>query len=170
MKKHNNKWRRAQGAGLMAFIFLFLLFTIPSSRFANNALAGGAHTRPYLEANDANGNGYVWIVPFTADDSTGAVNAAYMSAGDAVTLKNYYLYQVITNPGSTAPTDNWDVVIANSDGVTDVLGSQCLNRDSTSSETCYPLNYYVVDGPLTMSISGNSVASATGVVKVLFVK
>lgn len=155
---------------LYALLFALFFITILESLFPPPASAGGAHTRPYLEANDANGNGYVWIVPFTADDSTGAVNAAYMSAEDAVTLKNYYLYQVITNPGSTAPTDNWDVVIANSDGVTDVLGSQCLNRDSTSSETCYPLNYYVVDGPLTMSISGNSVASATGVVKVLFVK
>jgi hypothetical protein len=153
---------------LYALLFALLLFSIPDSRFTTAAHAVGTASQT-LEINGRDSS-FVWTVTFTADASDGSIPSATMSAANLAKVDGYYLYQVVTNPGSTAPTDNWDVVILNSDGVADVLGSQCLNRDTANSETCFPINYYLVDAALTMSISGNSVNSATGTVKVFFVK
>ena len=82
-----------------------------------------------------------------------------------------YVIQVITNPGDTAPTDNYDIDLINSDGV-DVMGTALSNRDTADSEIALPKPNGSttadawVSGTLTLAITGNSVASATGTVKV----
>jgi len=135
---------------------------------ACSVFAAGTTTQKIIE----NGSeGYAWIVSFTADASDGSIPDTVIT-GSNNNVKGCYLYQVETKPGGNAPTDNWDVVIYGADNSTDVLGGQCLNRDNstTRGEECYPVNYYGVTGPVTMNISGNSVNSANGTVKVLFVK
>jgi hypothetical protein len=73
------------------------------------------------------------------------------------------LLRIVTNPGATAPTDNYDVVINDADGV-DVAGGLLANRDTANSEQVIPVlettvgaNTYahrpVVDGPLSLVIS-----------------
>lgn len=74
--------------------------------------------------------------------------------------------KTLLNPGSVTPTDNYDPVLSDKHGV-DVMGGTLANKDTANSENEAPLvggayvgNY--VDGPLTLTITGNSVASATG--------
>lgn len=130
------------------------------------AFAVGSTTQALTECG---ANGYVWTVSFVGDASTGAVPNTTLPGGG---IKGMYLYQIVTNPGAApyAPTAAWGVTIASKDGVVDILGSQCLTRSAAASEVCYPSTFYLVDAPLVLSISGNSVASATGTVKVFFVK
>lgn len=61
--------------------------------------------------------------------------------GDAdVAIKNLsgWLVKVVTDPGSSAPTDNYDVTLIDEDGA-DALQSLCLNRDTSNSESVYTL-------------------------------
>lgn len=151
-----------------SFINAIIIILALCALTGGNAYAAGTTTQT-IDTVGAGGSA-VWEVAFTADASAATVPDTTMTAAIFDRVKGMYLYQVITNPGSTAPSDNWDAVVLNGDSVADVLGSQCLNRDTSSSETCFPLNYYLVDAPLTVAISGNSVNSATGTVKIFFVK
>jgi hypothetical protein len=84
-------------------------------------------------------------------------------------LSGYIQTPIITNPGSTAPTDNWDMVLkqpSTGDSTADVLGSQLLNRDTANTEynvanLTGASNPVYVNGNYVLSLSGNSVNSAT---------
>lgn len=56
-------------------------------------------------------------------------------AADATTTAAYdgKLVTLITDPGATAPTDNYDVVVTDADGH-DVLVGQGANRDTANTE------------------------------------
>lgn len=97
------------------------------------------------------------------DASTGTVPATALPAFEGKILA------VETNPGSPAPTDNYDVTLIDSDGV-DRLKGVANNRDTTTSER---VDYGdlasgvqwatpVVDSAetLTLTFGGQSVASA----------
>ena len=115
---------------------------------------------------------YVWSLSWTADDGNGTVPDTAMSTAILNQLKGHYeVYDAMTNPGSTAPTDNYDITIENSDG--DVFGGALANRDTANTEWTPPYHggAYVtvpVDGTLTHTLSNNSVNSATGVTRVYF--
>lgn len=153
---------------LYTLLFTLFFISLHASLFTSHATAAGSVTTS-IAANGVN-EIQVWTLTFTADAKDGSIPSTTMTESELKNVQGYYVYQIITNPGSTAPTPKWDVVILNSDGVADVLGGQCLNRDTANSETCYPLNYYLVDAALVMGISGNAVNSANGTVKVFFVK
>lgn len=82
-----------------------------------------------------------------------------------------YVVGAVTNPGATAPQDNYDITVTDGDGC-DVFGAALNNRDTANSEYAIPkadgTNYAErwVSGILTMNLSGNNVDSATGVLKV----
>jgi hypothetical protein len=98
-----------------------------------------------------------------------------MSAATLSQLKSWYLYKVITNPGSTAPTDNWDFTLSDSDGI-DVMGGNGANRHTTTSQMTAPLlttGVYFAQPVLdtwTLAITGNSNNSAGIVLKAVFVR
>jgi hypothetical protein len=74
---------------------------------------------------------------------------------------NGYLLQVITNPGATAPTDDYDITLTTSDGI-DAARGLLANRDTSTTEVVdvnYPLK-----STLTLNLSNNSVNSAVGTV------
>lgn len=80
-------------------------------------------------------------------------------------LKGWYLYSAETNPGNgTAPTDNWDVVINDADGV-DLAGGLLMNRDTATTELVNigtgAYGYPLATGDLTIVHSGNVVISST---------
>lgn len=56
-------------------------------------------------------------------------------AADATTTYRYdgALMLVCTDPGDTAPTDDWDLTLKDSDGV-DLLAGAGANRDTTNTE------------------------------------
>jgi hypothetical protein len=85
----------------------------------------------------------------------------------------WILYSAETIPGSTAPTDNYDIVLNDADGL-DVAGGLLANRDEANAELVllgsaahgYPL---MRNGSLSFVLTNNLVDSATGTLILIFV-
>ncbi len=102
---------------------------------------------------------------FTGDAATGSMVTV------DVGVYNVWgtLLAIGTNPGATAPTDNYDITLVDADGV-DRLDGVGGNRDTATSERA-PItgSPWVARGEsLTLTISNNSVASAIIVVTIWF--
>lgn len=107
------------------------------------------------------------IFTCTGDSSDGSFPAT------AITDKiEGSLIKLVTNPGSTAPTDNYDVTLTDQDGL-DVLAGNGANRDTANTESVVIIHsagiYSVVSdsNTLTLNITGNSVNSA-GIIITLY--
>ena len=77
--------------------------------------------------------------------------------GGAASLATAYSYfgavtSVVTNPGATAPTDNWDLTITDADSY-DVLQGVGADRDTTNTETAEPATVSLVFGKLTLNVT-----------------
>lgn len=70
------------------------------------------------------------------------------------TVSGYYgeVIALLTDPGSTAPTDNYDITIEDSDGY-DVMQAAAQNRDTANTETAVPTAKSVAFGPLTLKVT-----------------
>jgi len=110
------------------------------------------------------------VIDFVGDASGGSVPTLAISNMAGIIDK------ILTNPGSPAPTDNWDIALYHpNDATLDVLGGALVDRDTTTSEVKAPvltgssLNV-AVNGTYTLAVTGNSVNSATGqiVIEMLF--
>lgn len=105
----------------------------------------------------------------TADASDGSVPNT-----DLTPSISGKLLAIETNPGSTAPTDNYDIVIDDADGH-DVLQGVAANRDTANTEKAsIVFSGTSVNPPvaitdvLTLKVTNNSVNSATIVVKLYY--
>lgn len=85
---------------------------------------------------------------------------------------------VLTNPGSTAPTDNYDITLTDSNGF-DVLAGQGADRDTANTEMFCPgipfkdgvttsIAPVVVNSPLTLGVT-NAGSGKVGTL-ILFVR
>ena len=113
---------------------------------------------------------------WTASSVDGNLTAVSVSSTHLATLEGKMLFLLRTDPGSTAPTDNYDITLTDARG--DILGGMGANRDNSTTESVVPK----IDGtntlwgtePWTTSLSfdvtGNSVNSATGVAEFWFVR
>jgi hypothetical protein len=134
-------------------------------------MAGSSTTVTYDDGADGAGNrGGIRkvLIDFTTDDATGSV---------AVTTRKIVgeLIKVVTDPGSAAPTADWDVVLTDEEGVDlsihmdDVAIAALLARHASNTlETYLPLEdtagtgrvaaYPVVCDKLTVTVNnaGNS--------------
>jgi len=83
---------------------------------------------------------------------------------------------VDTDPGTTAPTDNYDMTIKDSYGV-DIMGGALANRDTANSERAWPLfndgtDKHVVHAPVAGALTfgvdaaSNLVGNATVTIRV----
>lgn len=118
-------------------------------------MAGAASTITYDNGYDHAGHaGRVRkvIIDWTSDASTGAVTA---TTGKIVGR----LLKVVTDPGATAPTDNYDIAITDEKGI-DVLSGlagtggtdpSLANRDTANTE----LAYLVAENSLTDAVHGS---------------
>lgn len=81
------------------------------------------------------------------------------------------VYMVETDPGTTAPTANYDMTLLNNNGI-DIMGGNLANRSATLTQRASPLNYQAqpVKGPLTLTMSNNSVVNAMFTVRIWFFK
>ncbi len=84
------------------------------------------------------------------------------------------LLAIETNPGTTAPTDNYDITITNADG-TDVLQGVGANRDTANTEIAAIVYSGTAIHPpvcksdvLTLNVAGNSVNGATTKIKLYY--
>lgn len=71
-----------------------------------------------------------------------------------VTSRGYYgrVLALVTDPGATAPTDNYDITVTDAEGY-DVMQGAGANRDTTNTETAVPTTDSPAFGPLTINIS-----------------
>ena len=105
-------------------------------------------------------------IDWVADDADGSVPDGVFDATDTIDILGRYCILGITNPGTTAPTDNYDITVEDEYGC-DIFGGQLLNRDSALSEQALPnvggaYGGRPCAGILTFKLSGNSVNDATG--------
>jgi hypothetical protein len=85
-------------------------------------------------------------------------------AADLVTTLSYtgQIVALVTDPGTAAPTDNWDLTITDQDGV-DVLNALGANRDTANTEQVVTGMGVVVGQSLTLNVT-NAGDSKEGVV------
>lgn len=74
------------------------------------------------------------------------------------------LVKVVTNPGATAPSDNYDLALGDpDDSALDVLGTALANRATATTQQVYPLvntRPVLLVGSHTLSVANTSVNSA----------
>ncbi len=87
-----------------------------------------------------------------------------------------YLLKAVTNPGATAPTDNYDVVMNDKNSaVADAANGLLMNRDTTTTEVIYPVTasgqdpVFFEPDTYTFTLTNNSVNAALGDVWLYFV-
>ena len=113
-------------------------------------MAGSSMTFTYDDGQDGRGQHCgvrKVIVDWLSDDSDGTVSGTTRKIVGM-------LIKGVTDPGSAAPTDNYDITITDEDGV-DVLAvcqSTLANRDTTNSEQAYFLVLDTAGTPLAQSI------------------
>ncbi len=81
------------------------------------------------------------------------------SASVTVADVNGVILRVTTNPGATAPTDNWDIALLDEDGI-DVLGGDGVDRDTANSESFCP-SVAFGDGFVPVAVSGSLTLNIT---------
>jgi hypothetical protein len=127
---------------LFTLMFAAMLL-IPSWVFAD-----GTVTQTYTLVKD----NVVCLTQTWTADASAATAPATSSTSDI----DGYLTMVVTNPGTTAPTDDYDITLTDSDAI-DVMDGALADRDEANSE---------VEGQITLNISNIAVNGTTGVVKV----
>lgn len=142
-----------------------LLFLLPSLSFA----AGTVTVTRSVSSYSAGGTPrYVQIVniDWVADASAATVP-------DTNVVLNGFVQKVVTNPGSTAPTANYDIAFGDpEDSALDALAGTLANRHTTTTEQVYPAIAGTVGtvssfkiflkGTYVFQLTNNAVNSATG--------
>ena len=108
------------------------------------------------------------VVDFVADAADGSI--------PDTTLPNIEgrLFELTTNPGAVAPTDNYDVTVVDGEGI-DRLQGLGADRDTTNTESVPPVYSGSTIHPvvslsetLTLKFANQAVHSATGRVILLY--
>ena len=151
---------------------LFLTLVISLFLAAQALAAGSSNTitlGSYPEQN-------LKVVTFTwvGDDGNGSVPNATTSTAQTNEIQGWYCFMAITNPGATAPLDNYDIVINDADSV-DIFGGKLMNRDTTNSEQAVPLvgGAYMgrtITGAITMVMTNQTNVDAVGTLQLFFSK
>ncbi len=88
------------------------------------------------------------------------IKITWTSATDGSVVQSFdidgAIMRMVTNPGATAPTDDYDITLVDADGV-DLLAGEGANRDTSTSEQVFPTN-----NPLHNGLVDFTIASAGG--------
>lgn len=119
---------------------------------------------------------YEVTITWTGDASDGSVPDTAFGSGVMRDIRGLYAGCAETDPGSTSPTALYDITIVDEYAL-DIYGGALGNRSATATEQTYPkivssgiYGTRPISSVLTFKLAGNSVASATGVVKIIFSK
>jgi hypothetical protein len=121
----------------------------------------GASSQTETHITDLPGDVDIWTIAWT-----GHTDGTYTSY---TTLWNVdgYVFMVVTDPGATAPDDNYTVALTDSDGV-DVMGGEMADCDTANTEQFVPkigatvYGTRFVKGPLVISIGDNTANGSGG--------
>lgn len=137
-------------------------------------MAGSSMT--FVHDNAVNGGRIRKVIcTFLTDDAAGT------ASGTTTASVNGEIVKIVTDPGSAAPTANWDVVLTDDNGLNPLAGIQnaatLLARHTSNTEQTYcqllnadtaPIGiaaFPVVTGPLTVAVA-NAGNSKTGVITI----
>lgn len=108
------------------------------------------------------------VVDFVADAADGSIPSTVLPVFEG------RLMELTTNPGTPAPTDNYDITLTDAESV-DRLQGVGANRDTATTETAIPVYSGSTVHPivsrsdvLTLAIANNAVNSAQGRVILLY--
>ena len=129
------------------------------------ALAAGTITQSHART------GHVRKVVFTC--TADAADGSFPATAISIPIEGRLL-ALVTNPGATAPTDNYDITLVNQHGY-DVLQAVGANRDTATTETAVVVytgtgTHPAVDegDTLTLTIANNAVNSAGIVIELYY--
>ena len=153
-----------------AILFFAICLFIPGLSFAAGSVTA---TRTKIDVAFMAGRGIQKVViSWTADAADGTVpstslNTALSASGGIVPLIGWSCYMAVTDPGATAPTDNYDIVLKDEYGA-DIFATAINDRDAANTEQAFPIvaagtyRSRLVTGNLTFELSNNAVNSAVG--------
>lgn len=144
---------------IAAKIVLICLGLLPNFVFAAGSVSV---TGPELIWKGSDYSVYMLTYTWTADADTATVPSKIVRGINGV------VQRVITNPGTPAPTDDYDITLLDEWG-SDILSSQGADRDQANTEHITKLGIGVGDS-LRLTVSGNAVNSATGTVYVMIAR
>ncbi|GAH05790.1 unnamed protein product, partial [marine sediment metagenome] len=94
-----------------------------------------------------------------------AETSGAFTAADITGCQGMWLVMVETNPGTRAPTDDYDITLTDTGG-RDVAAGILADRDTATTEVALPDRVSrPVDSDLTLNITNNVVDRANGTVK-----
>ena len=139
---------------------LFLILILKTSVWAAGDVLINASSMQILGQQSRR----IITLSWTADASNATVPNKVIDVTTYDVL-GWYLYSAETNPGTVAPTSNYDIVINDGDGA-DIAGGLLMNRHTSNTEMVNIgtsiHGYPIVRGNLTFTLSNNAVNSATG--------
>jgi hypothetical protein len=129
----------------MKKLFLIIAILMAFCVSANAAVTGTLGTVVISQGETEDNRRYVRVeIPFTTHSATGnfiALSSDLVIGSSSDTIEsrvfNMRLARMVTDPGATAPTDNYDIVITSGDSE-DMLGGEGMNRDTSTSEQVTP--------------------------------
>lgn len=96
--------------------------------------------------------------------------AAYTFSPQTYGVRGWFLFNVSTDPGTSAPTDQYDITLL-VDGE-DIAGGLLLNRSATATQTVMiaptTIGPYMVDQPIVITFANETAESSTIVMKLRF--
>lgn len=158
--------------GMMKLILAALLAAFPAFCIGTVTQTLTKLSVPASEAGNANGDVFLLTVSWVGDASSGAVPTTTLIRSSQVMedTNGLYLYQMITDPGSPAPTTLYDITLVASTGL-DMLGAAGADRSATVTESAVPSSLNpIFDGNVSFTLANQSVASAQGTVKLLLLR
>lgn len=160
-------------SGLFLFIVAMLFFTVVTLSWCTHAGA----TTTVAELEICEGDECQRVLSWTT--TTGAATVPTYTIGGTGPYGNIngVIANVTTDPGATAPTDNYTVTLLDPTfGSEDILGAACsANCDTANTETRQPLiggnpTWRLHIGVLQLSVSGNLINNALGKVIIRYFK
>lgn len=144
---------------------LIMIAAVITALFPVSSWAAGAVTQTLERI--AGTNISILTFAWTADSADGSVPDTVTTDAITAAIKGMGVIEVRTTPGTTNPTAAYDIVINNADGL-DLMGGALADRSATAAEAAFSNSTTgAIDSALTLGISGNSVKSATGTVKLI---
>lgn len=147
---------------LLFAVFVLLAAAVPAN--AAGTLTGCTAQTDWADVGNGN-----WACTVTWVDDTSGTTGTIL-----VPPKLYGTWAAVgvTDPGATAPTDNYDIVVSSTVSghwaALDVFDGNLLNRDSSATEKAtWSYAPFPAYGSLTFTLSGNAVNNATGTLTII---
>jgi len=153
------------------------VLTDQSGTFQSETLNEGANVNVCTIVGDSSVIVEAWSSPskgvaLITYTITGESNGGNIHPDETDSDIDGYVFMALSNPGSTAPTAAWDYTFVDEDA-SDILGGEGADRSASNTEpvvpkvdAAYPDRGRYVDGTGVLTITNNSVNSATIVIKI----